>query len=196
VGIPVFILLSIIAVICLSTGISTGDFTRDPAQITDCPFCIGFLSNIGIVLWGFMASICFFTYAIIKNRLDKKLAFFFLSSGILLTILLIDDLFMIHEIVAPKILLIPEKFIYLFYLMLVLGFYIKSREIIAKSDYRLLIISGAFFAFSVLYDIMWTILPFANYLLEDGTKFMGIALLSTYFFRESIRYIRARKEGD
>lgn len=61
-------------------------------------------------------------------------------------------------------------------------FIVRFRQLIVKTDYVLLGMSGVFFAISILLDVFEPgFLPF--HLLEDAAKLAGILCWLAYFFR-------------
>ena len=68
---------------------------RDLAQTCGYPIGVGMISNIGILLWGAAASICFFTTFLesISSESSKLL----LLGGLFSGLLCIDDLFLLHD---------------------------------------------------------------------------------------------------
>ena len=96
--VPIIILLSGVIFVSLTIGIPLGNFTRDPAAVAKYHPAIGIVSNIGILYWCATASICFFCFAVLRN-LEKQREFqrFILSSGLITSLLLVDDFFLLHE---------------------------------------------------------------------------------------------------
>ena len=79
---------------------------------------------------------------------------FFGYAALLTTILMFDDLFLIHEEVAPDHLHIPEKLVYVLYGALALGFFVGFLSQILKTDYLLLVAACLLFVVSVASDLM------------------------------------------
>lgn len=110
-------------------------------------------------------------------------------SGCLTTTLLLDDLFLLHEFVLPTYLKIPEKVVYLIYVILVFVYLIKFRRIIQNTEFIVLLLAFAFFGFSVSIDSSLISIPKSwienkdIYFLEDSSKFLGIISWFTYFTR-------------
>jgi len=102
--------LCVFAILSLQTEIPISYFTRDPSAIMGAPFFIGLFSNVGILFWCSSAAICLFTFAVLRKDFDnRELSSFFLFSGLITSILLLDDLFLFHEEVCLKYLHIPEE---------------------------------------------------------------------------------------
>lgn len=110
--------------------------------------------------------------------------------------LLIDDIFLIHEVVFPKYLKIPEQVIFLVYGILIFSYLLKFKQIIQNTEYIPLILAFAFFGFSVIADSSLIYIPQSwlknegLYLLEDGAKLLGIISWYIYFVRACMTQIK------
>ena len=79
-------------ILCTWTGASIVDLTRDPTSALGGPPYIGFLSQLGVLLWTASASVCLFSaYVLSKGRDPLQLKSFLLWSGILTVFLTLDD---------------------------------------------------------------------------------------------------------
>jgi len=79
------------------------------------PF-LGFVSNLGVLVWCASAAVCLFSWAVLRNRVDARIfASFVFYAGLLSALLLVDDFFELHELVFPKYLHVPETFTYACY---------------------------------------------------------------------------------
>ena len=103
--------------------------TGDPANYHMFHPLTGILSNIGIILWSSTAAICLFTCVLIKNHDENaKITEFYLYSGALSFILLLDDFFMLHDR------LLWQRPLYLLYLLLILYFFYRYHSIIKLNN--------------------------------------------------------------
>lgn len=194
--IPIFILLLVITSVSYFTGIPIEVFTRDPAVVATSeqiiplldenhnPF-LGILSQIGILFWCVSSSICLFCALIItqKHYIWQNLANFLQFFGLITLILLLDDLFLLHESIFPQLLKIPEEFVYFCYGISVLIGLIKFKKIIIQTEWTILLLSLIFFSFSLILDeiILLNYSVGLKILLEDGFKLLGIASWFCYF---------------
>lgn len=192
--IPTMAFLASVFAIGKKNDITFGYFSRDAIQTlwhepnAEVEFYIGFLSNIGIMFWCFTAAILLFSSKIARDFGRPSALFRFLFySGLLTLFMLIDDLFLLHDVIIPYYLEISEKIFYLFYGSSVLALLYFFRKIILNSDYVLLLLAFAFMAGSVITDVLITLGLNINdvYLVEDGFKFMGIISWFVYFTRTS-----------
>lgn len=159
--------------------------TDDPAAITNQPFYLGAFAHLGILLWCATATISFFTFALLKDVVNQSQSRrFFLSSGMITILLLLDDLFLLHENVLPNIFGIPQKLVYVIYAIIVAFYLIKFSKLIFKTNFIPLLLALALFAISIFNDQLTF---FAEYnkdlhtVVEDGSKLLGIYCWLIYF---------------
>ena len=97
-------LLFLFAVVVASSqmGVSIALFTRDPTAVANIHPFIGVASNIGVMLWTATATICLFSWAILRQSPgEMRFSTFLLCSGLMSTLLSFDDLFRLHEDIFP-----------------------------------------------------------------------------------------------
>jgi hypothetical protein len=173
-------------------GASLEFFLRDIAATGKLPFFAGFVSQLGGMLWCAAMTVCFFSLLVLRrqNGVPAVSKRFLLQAGVLTIVLLLDDIFLFHEEVAPHYLHIGEKFVMLSYLLLGVAFVVVNRNEILSSEYLLLGLELACLGTSVFLDA----LPIDDFgpryffkrleiFLEDGFKFAGIATWLIYFVR-------------
>ena len=173
-------------------GASLEFFLRDIVATGDLPFFAGFVSQLGGMLWCASMTVCLFSLLILRRQNGDLAASkrFLLQAGILTGVLLMDDIFLFHEEVAPSYLNVGEKFVMAAYLLLGVGFVFLNRNEILSSEYLLLGLALAMLGTSVFLDA----LPIEDFglryfwkrleiFLEDGFKFAGIATWLIYFVR-------------
>lgn len=175
------------------TKIPFANFTADPAATFNYSPIYGYISNLGILLWCSCASVCFLSAAILNIRKDQRNnVLFLLNFGIVTTLLMLDDLFMFHESIAPWYLNIPEKAVLAFYGMYAAGCFYHFRKIVLESDLRFLAVAVVTFGMSVFIDqVSERYYITGEYLFEDGLKFIGIASWLAYFLQYSFSQLAA-----
>jgi hypothetical protein len=189
---PVLVLFAIIR---LQTKVPVPNLTRDPLAIAKAPFYFGSISNIGILFWCSAVAICFFSFRLLSDiRRNQEFQQFFLFSGGITSILLLDDLFLVHEEVFPSYLNIPEKLAFVGYGMIISLYLIKLRKTILKTEFILLILAFCFLGLSVTIDFLPILTRFLGeegiFLLEDGFKLLGIISWFTYFARACVGQLK------
>lgn len=206
--IPILILLTLIFLISWKTGIPVQVFTQDPAVVagkagltSSMEFAInpflGIISYLGILLWCVATSVCYFTSLLITekgNQRKSERAFFLRFFGSITLILLLDDLFLFHESLAPN-LFIPEKLVYICYASMVLFGFVRFRKAILKTKWIVLFLAVVFFFLSIVVDTFGIGPDRADlyFILEDGFKLLGITSWSLYFSIASFQFIRSIK---
>ncbi|WP_153009649.1 hypothetical protein [Mastigocoleus testarum] len=151
------------------------------------PIYIGFISNLGVLLWCSTTAICFFACVLVSKKSKSNLSTFFFWSASLSGIMLLDDLFLIHEQIAPIYLRINEKIIFIFYGLSILTYFLRWQRQILKTEYSLLLLALMLFALSMFLDVI----NYSDAFLEDSFKFLGILTWSSYYIRTC--YIQIRR---
>ncbi len=184
----------------LVDGASLEFFLRDIVATGKLPFFAGFVSQLGGMLWCASLSVCLFSLLILRRRNGSLVSSkrFLLQAAILTGILLLDDIFLFHEEVAPEYLHIAEKFVMAAYLLLGVAFVFFNRNEILSSEYFLLGMALAMLGTSVFLDALpiddfglryfWKRLEI---FLEDGFKFAGITTWLIYFVRYAAQKIES-----
>jgi hypothetical protein len=187
---PVLLMLSGVVLFALTTGASLGFFVRDAKAIYSIPFHSGALSSVGVLLWCTTASVCVLTSLVLRTvSAAPKRTQFLLSAGLLTSVLMVDDLLLIHEVFVPTYLGIGEGTLLATYAFLTASVLLYFRSVISRSAYALLLLSLAFLAGTIAFDMPGVhSLLFSGagsrelrYLLRDGCKLFGIAGWFSYF---------------
>lgn len=176
--------LAMVIVGASAVGLDTSDLLRDPLAVLEANPLTGFLSNLGIVLWSASAGACFLAALVLRSDESR----FFLWSGVLTTVLAVDDLYQLHEAVIPYVLGIDQRLVVLGYVALVALYVWRFRKILLETEYTLLVAAGIGFGVSIGTDLLpveiWrsSLGPLVR-LAEDGGKFFGILFWLAYFLR-------------
>ncbi len=166
---------------------TTGNLTRDPATILGFPLYYGLLSNLGVLCWSSAATICLFSSKVVQH---DELSRFLLFTGVIGSLLLFDDFFLFHERLFPEYLHIPEKLVYMGYVLLIGSYVVRCRKMLIETEFLILILAGGMFAVSVLVDLdPFTFWENTSYIIEDGAKLVGIVLWMTYCLRTSYQFV-------
>ena len=152
-GIYLLILL-LLATAWLQSEVQLSVLFRDTFVIASIPIYYGLFSNIGICLWLATGSILLFSAAILSN-VDKscKYSNFFLSFGSLTLLLAIDDFFMLHEEILPRLLQVSEKITFIAYGIMILYCILRFRNIIWHNHFQIFITAILFFSLSIAVDL-------------------------------------------
>ncbi len=190
---PVFGALFTLVVVSRQTGIPVSHFTRDPSAVMEATFYVGALSNIGALLWCSAAAVCLFSFLVLRSDTrNREMALFLLCSGLITSMLLVDDLFLLHERVFPWHLHIPEKAVLGVYGIVVLLYFVRFRESILRTDFLFLLLAFGFFALSIIVDrVPESVIP-EHHLFEDGFKLFGIVSWWAYFTGVCLKQVGRR----
>jgi ABC-type multidrug transport system fused ATPase/permease subunit len=164
--------------------------TKDAASVIWQPAYIGLLSDWDVVLWIATASICLFSAVILYQQKAPRATFgFFLTSGIFTLILGLDDLYMLHERVLPKVFHMPEIFFYLLYFLAIVAYLIYFKRRLAKYENLLFTTSIFLFIISRMFFIR---LPFIDrHASGDVLKYFGIVFWMIFFYRTALHEVNA-----
>ncbi|MEA2573818.1 MAG: hypothetical protein QOH93_1116 [Chloroflexia bacterium] len=194
VHVPALLVLAAVVAASLTTNVPAAYFLRDPAGTLHVPSYIGLVSNLGVLLWCASATVCFFASVVLRKLGHaKQWSSFFMASGLLTTVLMIDDLFMVHENVSEINWRLNEKAIYILYAGMFLIFLGKFWKAIASTEFLLLVLALGLLGTSMLFDQLND--PYAEnvsairLLIEDGSKFLGIATWLVYFARTCLSQV-------
>lgn len=186
----VVIATSIIALwgLGVATGTPMAQLTRDPAATTGAKFYIGLLSNVGALLWCATVTTCLLGWAALrKTPQHREVAAFLRGAGILVSFLGLDDFFMLHEVVYPRLGL-EEGAVVALYGAGLSGLVLRFRLVILESELLLLLIGAALFVVSVLVD---GFVPDST-AFEDIPKAAAVLIWLSYFWRLSLERITMR----
>ena len=159
---------------------------RDVVSSANIPLFQGAFSRIGIMLWS--ASIGVLSLAaILAYRRQRDEFTFLLCSLAVVTVLGLDDAFLLHEMVFDRMLGVPEKLVLLVYGCAIIAYLIYFRRLILGSSWLLLFLSLSALALSVGVDALPRIAAVIGrdplFLLEDGAKLTGIVCWTAYYLR-------------
>ncbi len=191
------LILLLVIFIRFRYNIPVAELTRDPVELLNGRPYTGMLSNLGIIFWSATAGICLFVVILDGNYPQlKRERRFFLLAFILTLVLLLDDLFLLHDVILPEVMKISENYLYALYGILSLLFIIYFRYDIVQTPYLLLIAAVIFFGFSIGVDTIVKFLDLEHgFFLEDGSKFFGIISWSAYFTHISNRAIKRQTQS-
>ena len=182
-------LVPVVALYVLSSlkGIPLTTLTRDPAAINNTEAYVGALSNLGIVLWSGAAAICLLCALILRGQTAMREAcYFYLATGLFTLLLVMDDLYLLHEDLIPRFLRVREGLVYAAYMVVFGGLLLRFARHILSTRHLLLGMALFFLALSAASDIFLPASELESFF-EDSTKFLGICFWLAYFFDRAIR---------
>ncbi|UKJ08325.1 hypothetical protein [Solitalea lacus] len=177
-----FLIIPVVAITSHLLHIPVYHLTRDIAAVLGCHPFTGIMSNLGVLIWCITVAICFFTVSIIRFTRENEYTGFLFISGLFTSFLMLDDFFMFHEYVFPKIFHLPEKVFDSLYVMLTVLYLYKYYKVILKNDFLIIFLAYCFFALSMSMDVFFDQKGW-EFLFEDGLKLMGIISWFVFFSR-------------
>ena len=169
-------------------------FSRDPTATLDGHPLTGIQSTLGVLVWCAAAGICFFTSLVLRRlHADKTFRSFLLWSGAISSAMALDDMFLVHEDLAKRYLLLGENAVFLAYAFFLVWYVIKFRRYILDSEYLLLLLSVALFGSSIVIDVFqsqWS-LP-GRIFVEGALKLLGIVTWSSYLIQTCVDAVAGR----
>lgn len=179
--------LLVVVIVGVQPWVSVDQLFRDTlaaaSQVTDGKFSpyLGFVSNLGILLWSGTTAVCFMGGLMVLRDGGLRQAAVFLAYAAFLTgLLTLDDFFLAHERIYPRLFGIGERQVFAGYGILTVAYLFFFRDLIWKVGPQLLVLSLACFMVSVLVDVVMPSGGKLHRLLEDGSKFIGITLWTTF----------------
>jgi len=181
----------IIIFFAIFANFSYSQLMNDPATTINFNPFIGIISMLGLFFWASAIGSSLVAHMVLNyvhgTYAERQ---FFLFMALLTMVLLLDDAFLLHEEIFPKILGIGERYVKTTYLIFGTLFGIAFFRILEGCNALLLAASAAFFMMSLLLDnpafIHGSGLEGNDavlYLAEDGAKFVGIVIWSTFVMK-------------
>lgn len=187
------ILLLMILVYFVSTNyqIPFKEITGDPALTFGAHPFTGIISNIGVLLWSATCAILLFTFLLFQKTGSGQNSLFLLCSGIITGILLIDDLFMLHDYIFYSIGL-NQYVMYSLYLIIFIAYFTFFRNSLIKMPNKiLLILAFIFLGSSVGLDIVLKS-EGIQYFFEDGLKLFGITSWFLFYISYCLFLVKSK----
>lgn len=187
--------VSIFAGVAAYYDISFAYFARDPAITLYGHPLTGALSHIGILIWCATVAICLFCAAVHRRYGRPGFARFMVYSALLTALLMLDDLFMLHEYILPLSLGVPQNGVYGAYLVLVIVYVLGFRRTLLTLEYSIFLMACGWLGLSLLTDLLLAQSEL-QFFLEDGLKLMGIATWLLFFARSGFVQTIVLFKGD
>jgi hypothetical protein len=171
------------------------DLLGDPNQVSESSWWLGAVSLLGLLLWAGAAAMLLITGLVLRERGDSEDALFFLVTAALVAGLGVDDALVVHEVVLPDELGIPQPLVLLAYGGIALAWLIRFREHLTR-ELGLLALAAAGFAASVVFDNLHR-LPGVSQaewidVADEYTKYAGLCFLFAWALTEARRELLGR----
>jgi len=191
--------LGVVVVLSSQMGIPLTSFLYDPVRVLGTPSApaqpyVGLFSNIGVLLWCASAAICFLSAGVLPTVAYAEWRRFFWFSGLVSSVLLLDDFFLVHESASEIYWRVTEEVVFALYGVMIVAFLVKCRATILKTEFLPLILAFGFMGLSLVVDQLFdsggNLSDPAVVLVEDGAKLFGIVSWLVYFSRVAIEQLR------
>lgn len=166
-----------------------GNLTRDPQGILGVGWYFGFLSNVGVLLWWGTAVVCVLAGGIVWKLGARRRGQIAIAVGLFTAWLTLDDLFLLHEDVLPRALLLSEEVILVVYALVAVGVLWSVRALLQRDTGILLAAAVLLFFVSTVVDFYGSWADTTLYLYEDALKFVGIVTWCVTFVFVSLRLL-------
>ena len=169
---------------------------RDPAATTSLPKYLGLFTSLSVLGWTVAAGIFLGTAYVIRGQASTvRRVRFCVGAGGFLTLLMLDDLLLLHESASRRG--VPQIVVFGLYAVVAVAWLIAFRDVVAETPLTLLLAAGLMFALSLGVDVLfeteearWRIIA------EDGAKFLGIVAIAAYAAGTAQRFIRGLSEPE
>lgn len=182
---PVLFVLGVTAWAKLRARVPISFFSLDATSTLDGHPLTGAQSTLGVLVWCAAAGVCFFSCAVLQRRRgNQNFRSFLLWSGVITTVLALDDMFLVHEDLARRYLSLNEEVVFLALGALLAWYLIRFRRNVRDSEYLLLLLAFVLLGSSVVVDFFqdqWS--GPGRFFFEGATKLLGIATWSAYLIR-------------
>lgn len=170
---------------------------QDPASTMGGAFYTGALSHAGVLAWwtaavsGLLAWRATRRHPVLRRRGNLLGAF-----GVLSAALALDDLFMVHEYVAPVHFGVPELVILGTWAGALLLILVRYRDILLSTiDSTLLLAAGLALGVMAAVDLSLPDSPL-QVVLEEGSKLLGVLLWASLNLRAAVRTVAPATFGE
>ena len=174
-------------------GIDGQKVIRDLAQTCSTPAGVGLLSNLGYLMWLAAAAVALFTayggLPGIKGKQKELLT----GGGWFSLILCIDDMFLLHDRY------IGQTFLYVVYMLFSVLIATRYRKQLIAYKGEIFLLAVALLGTSIAIDLLQPVerdqpaVYMISQLIEEGSKFLGIATWVLYWWQTSASSIRIVK---
>ncbi|HEX5837132.1 MAG TPA: hypothetical protein VFY26_04825 [Anaerolineales bacterium] len=168
--------IALVALASWLLGEPAAVFTREPQQVLDGSFYVGSFSNLGGLVWFGAAAILSFAGSLKPS--DRTAL---LLAAVLTWAMGIDDIFMLHDRVYPKLYL-NEGILTVLYFGTIGLIVFRSYHQLARSTLVGIVLTVLFWILSQVFDTFFNNI---GQLAEDGSKFIGIAVWAAAWIRQA-----------
>lgn len=150
----------------------------DLAAVGDVPPYAGFLSQAGVLVWAFGAAVCWWSF--LTLTVDRARRTFLLSGAVVTSVMMVDDVYMLHDWVLPAV-GIPENLVLAALALLGVWFVWANRRLLLQTSWPMLVAAVLGLGTMLVVDLLEhsTSIP-GHIVYEEGAKFFGLLAWCTY----------------
>lgn len=168
--------IALVALASWLLGEPAAVFTREPQQVLDGAAYVGSFSNLGGLVWFGAAAILSFAGSLKPS--DRTAL---LLAAVLTWAMGMDDIFMLHDRVYPKLHL-NEGIVTALYFGTIVLIVLRSYHQLARSTLVGIVLTVIFWILSQVFDMFFNNI---GQLAEDGSKFIGIVVWAAAWIRQA-----------
>jgi len=171
-----FFAIALVAFASWLLGEPAAVFTREPQQVLHGSFYVGSFSNLGGLIWFAAAAIMSFAASLKPSDRGALIL-----AALLTWAMGVDDIFMLHDRVYPKLYL-NEVLVAALYFGTIGVIVLRSYRQLARSTLVGIALAVIFWVLSEVFDQFFNNM---GQLAEDGAKFIGIAVWAAAWTRQA-----------
>jgi len=165
----------------MQSRVPLSELLLDPNAVLGVPWYLGLLSNIGILAWTVAAAAAIGGAWVAKQTNRSSAARFLGVAGAVASILLLDDLLLLHSSVLPKLIGVPKSAATIIVVLPAVAWFAIFLGEILRTRWIILAAALSSFFVSIAADQILSPEGSTALLFEDGAKFLGILAWSLYF---------------
>ncbi|MCP3909580.1 MAG: hypothetical protein GY745_17415 [Actinomycetia bacterium] len=177
--------LLVLAVAALQNQVPVSELLHDPATVAGGMWYVGLISNLGAIGWTVAVTAAAGAAYVARVGGRPQATISFLQGGALVgAMLLVDDLFQVHQRMVPREVGLSKPMVLLIELVLAGGWAIISYPELKRTRWHLLVMTGGAFMVSLVIDqLVAGAESGTRMLVEDGAKFLGVLAWALYCVR-------------
>lgn len=175
-------------------GIEFRIFSKDPIETLRGVYYIGYLAHAVMLVWTAGATAALLSGVALRAAGHRPAATMLLVGGALTTLMVLDDVFLFHENIYPRI-GVPEQLTYPIYGVLTAAFAWRFRRRLG-ADLLLLAAAFACWIGAAAFEILQESYGIQLHLGEDGLKAVGVALWAAFMIRIALTELRSALRGE
>ena len=172
---------TILAIAALQDVVPVSSLFLDPNAVSDQKWYFGLVSNLGVLAWTVAATSAIGGSWVAYQTGRPSAGRFLGCGGAAASLMLLDDLFLLHSSAIPKLVGVPKVVAMALVVGPTVAWFVLFVSEIGRTRWLILVSAMSAFAFSVAADQAFHGNGTTALLLEDGAKLMGVLAWMAYF---------------